>query len=163
MAEVDDWGVDGGEAQEGGEGGLPMIKGGLLDPRTFPTRWNPATSYPSMEPQAPQISGPLRTSVDDEVLQDILSAQAKLPPLKRRPETWSVNGRPYLGISASTFDPSRSNRMIVMPTPMQDAAAWAGVPQVATQSGEREQGGAIIALSAPDAADRDPISGLVTR
>src|SRR5689334_1469006 len=109
MADFDDLGSeDGGETQGGSaspggsDGATPVINGGLLDPRTFPSRWAPLTDYPSVEPQAPEITGPLRTDVSAEVLQDILNAQAKLPPL---PEDLSIDRSPPLVTGPLMTDP----------------------------------------------------------
>jgi murein DD-endopeptidase MepM/ murein hydrolase activator NlpD len=63
----------------------PNIRGGLLDPSTFPTDWSDeyrsdASAIPAQEPA---LSGQLNREVHAEVLQDILAAQAKLSPLTR--------------------------------------------------------------------------------
>ena len=69
MTDIGDRDMDGG--------GAPGINGGLLDPRTFPSPWPPA---PTPEPQAAPPSPD--QNVHAQVLQDILDAQAKLPPTR---------------------------------------------------------------------------------
>jgi hypothetical protein len=151
MANFDEQDMDGGDPQAGGsDSGAPMVNGGLLDPRTFPTSWGqPATDGPSLDRPDPEITGPLRTDVGSEVLQDILDAQAKLngqgraPRLATRPETWSVNGRTYYAIGARGFDPARLNGVTAMQMPADDAAAWAGMSKVAVPYGDDERVGFI--------------------
>jgi hypothetical protein len=170
MADVDDWSDgdavgDGSAAAGGANDGAPtpQINGGLLDPRTFPSRWRPATDFPSVQPRAPTITGPLMTDAHAEVLQDILNAQAGLRPIPPQPETWSINGRPYLAISAETFDPTRSNGVTSMPTPADSAAATAGKSAVAVPYGVDERTGYIAHLPAPlTVADVDPATGLAS-
>ena len=151
MADFDEWdsddgdsgGADSADSGSGAEGGAPtpQINGGLLGPKTFPNQWAPAvTDGPAIQPQAPAITGPLMT---DAHVQDILNAQAKLPPVPPHPETWSVNGQPYLAISARTFDPTRSNNVTSMPSSDDSAAAMAGRSQVAVPVGDAERGGYI--------------------
>lgn len=178
MADIGDWDMDGGDQT----GGAPVVNGGLLDPRTFPTQWPPAAAEPQAAPanssspdqdvhaqvlqdildaqaklppigagtgdydlQRPPaaITGPLRTDVPDDDIQNILNAQAGLPPVRPHPETWLVNGQPYLAISASSFDPSRSNGLTSMPTPADSAAATAGMAEVAVPVGDAERVGYI--------------------
>lgn len=73
--------------QTAGQG--PAIHGGLLTPSTFP--WivpgAPWPDGPTIAPQPPILSGPLAHDVHAEVLQDILDAQAKLPPLASAPRS----------------------------------------------------------------------------
>ena len=73
MADFEDWDAD---------GGTPQVQGGLLDPSTFPSPWPPTTDSPSIDAQPPATTGPLDTDVHAEVLRDIQSAQAALPPLR---------------------------------------------------------------------------------
>jgi hypothetical protein len=88
MADFDEWNTDGDDGRESGSDlasgqnqGAPAINGGLLDPRTFPARWDPlAADAPVVEPQAPTITGPLDSDVHAEVLNDIQKAQSALPP-----------------------------------------------------------------------------------
>lgn len=122
----------------------PTVQGGLLDPGTFPSPWAQLTTdEPPLERPDPEITGPLRTSVHDEVLQDVLNAQAGLPPVKPQPETWLINGRIYNAVSAHGFDPARSNGVTAMQTPADDAAAWAGMSKVAVPYGDDERAGYI--------------------
>jgi hypothetical protein len=64
-------------------GQAPAIRGGLLSPSTFPSIWldGARSDEPALAPQPPILSGPLDQDVHAEVLQDILDAQARLPPL----------------------------------------------------------------------------------
>jgi hypothetical protein len=75
MADFDNWETDGGDAESGGaDGGAPVINGGLLDPRTFPSSWGRlASDGPSLDRPDPEITGPLRIDYGSEVLQDILT------------------------------------------------------------------------------------------
>ena len=133
MADFDDWDSDGG-----------AIQGGLLDSTTFPARRAPPeTDSPAIDRPAPEITGPLMTDPHAEVLQDILNAQARLPPVRPHPETWLINGQPYLAIEAGNFDPTRSSGVTSMPTPADSAAAMAGVAQVEVPLGIAERGGYI--------------------
>lgn len=208
MTDIGDRDMDGEDA--------PVINGGLLDPRTFPSPWPPApateqqaappspdqdvhaqvlqdildaqaklppigtqpaddagsfparssplvTDGPSLDRPAAAITGPLRTSVHDEVFQDILNAQARLPPVKPRPETWLINGRTYNAISAGNFDPALSGSVTSMPTPAQDAAAWTGKSLVVDPAGRQELTGFIPSMpTGPTATDVDPATGLAT-
>lgn len=176
MADIGDRNMDGGDPA----GGAPLVNGGLLDPRTFPKPWPPASEPHSPDqdirdeverdilaaqaklrqggapaagdaahgdeslerpPQA--ITGPLRTDVPDYLIQNVLNAQAGLPAVRPHPETWLVNGQPYLAISASSTDPSRSNGLTSMPTPADSAAATAGMAQVSVPMGNAERVGYI--------------------
>jgi hypothetical protein len=62
------------DPQTTGQG--PVLRGGLLNPSTFP-------SIPpnGVAPQPSILSGPLDPDVHAEVIQDILDAQSQLPPL----------------------------------------------------------------------------------
>lgn len=86
MVDFDDWEMGDGapDAEKSGtDGGLRPVRGGLLDPRTFPARWRRlAPDAPIVEPGSPEITGPLMTDVHAEVLNDIRRAQAALPPLR---------------------------------------------------------------------------------
>src|SRR3569833_104147 len=77
-ADREGWMTDIGDRDMDGEG-APVINGGLLDPRTFPTPWPPS---PAREPRAASPSPD--QDVRAQVLQDILAAQAKLPPIGGR-------------------------------------------------------------------------------
>jgi hypothetical protein len=59
------------------------VRGGLLSPSTFPSilRAGAGPDGPAIAPQPPILSGPLDPDVHAEVLQDVLDAQARLPPL----------------------------------------------------------------------------------
>jgi hypothetical protein len=98
---------------------------------------------PPIDRPAPLVNGPLMTDPHAEVFQNFLNAQAGLPSVKPHPETWSVNGQPYLAIGAGTFDPSRSNHVTAMPTPEESAAAVAGRFRVGVPVGDEEKAGFI--------------------
>lgn len=66
-----------GEERQAGEQ-RPAFHGGLLDPPTFPSA---LPDGPAITPQPPVLGGSLDQDVHGEVLQDILDAQARLPPL----------------------------------------------------------------------------------
>jgi hypothetical protein len=89
MTDIDDWGMDGDQA-DGAGAGPPVIDGGLLDPRTFPSPWPPAPTQdqPQATPPSPD------QDVHAQVLQDILDAQAKLPPIgtQRADDAGSYSG-----------------------------------------------------------------------
>jgi hypothetical protein len=67
MTDIGGWGYGDDQADDAA---APIINGGLLDPRTFPTPWPPAP-----KPRSPD------QDVRDEVERDIGAAQAKLPPV----------------------------------------------------------------------------------
>jgi murein DD-endopeptidase MepM/ murein hydrolase activator NlpD len=62
-------------------GRAPMIRGGLLDPSTFPPVLSDesTTAGPAIEPQPPLLSEPLDPDTHAEVLRDIQNAQVQLP------------------------------------------------------------------------------------
>jgi hypothetical protein len=115
------------------------IQGGLLDPSTFPpNRVVPADLV--VPPQEPVLTGPLMSDAHAEVLQDVLNAQAKLWPVRPRPESWSINGQPYLAITAGNFDPARSSHVTSMPTPADSAVAFAERSKIAATGSEERAG-----------------------
>lgn len=82
MADFETWDTDNGGASPDHMAGARtrQIRGGMLDPSTFPSPWPPVDG-PQIDRSPPQITGPLDTDVHAEVLRDIQKAQAALPPL----------------------------------------------------------------------------------
>ena len=102
-----------------GPGSIPDVHAQVLQDILDAQAKLPATPDDlSIDRPAAAITGPLMTDPHAEVFQNFMNAQAGLPPVKPHPETWFVNGQPYLAISRErTFDPALSSHMTSMPTP----------------------------------------------
>ncbi|MGZ3272706.1 MAG: hypothetical protein ACXU82_04750 [Caulobacteraceae bacterium] len=173
MEDFDPWGADGGDTQgaastpaRGRSDGAPVIDGGLLDPRTFPARFDGSGTPEDewIERPALSIRRPLDTDIHTEVLRDILNAQAKLPPARPPQDGVMIfGGRKYIVLQAETFDPARSNGVTAMPSNEMVDAGIAGAPTVAVSYGPEEKMAYIIPFPVvPTSADIDPQTGLAS-
>jgi len=101
MMYVEDWDTDTAINGGAGDGAAPQVRGGLLDPSTFPSQGSPAADDgPSIARPVPTITGPLDTDVHAQVLQDIQDAQARLSPISTPaddlPDEWMERSTPLI-------------------------------------------------------------------